>query len=205
MRVPLRLNPRPLLTRLTRAIRLPGVNLGVASALMMARLSPRERQFVCAAGVALGGVLLYLCVVDPLWEAHTRLRARVAAKERELHEVVALRRTYEALRREVERARPAGGTNVSPFVFLEGLTASTLGRDKLAAINPTGHENRDGVEQEVIELKLIGVSLRELIELLYKIDTAGATLRCTSLSIKKRYKDPYTFDASLTALALSAR
>jgi general secretion pathway protein M len=183
---------------------LPGLDLRAVSVLI-ARLSLRERQFVGAAVVALGGMLLYLCVVDPLWEAHARLHARVAAKERELREVMVLRRTHETLRREVERARPSGGTSISPFAFLEGLTTSTLGRDKLAAINPVGPENRDGVEQEVIELKLNSVSLRELVELLYKIDTASTALRCTQLSIKKRYKDPYTFDVSLTALAFSAR
>lgn len=171
----------------------------------LARLSPRERQFVEVAATSLCVILLYVLMVDPLWETHLRLRARVAAKERELHEVTSLHVTYENLRREVERARPASGTKVSPFVFLEGLATSTLGRDKLAAINPIGHENRDGMDQETIELKLSGVSLREVVELLYKMDTAGATLRCINLSIKKRYKDPYTFDVALTAIALNAR
>jgi len=171
----------------------------------LARLSPRERQFIAVAATSLGIILLYVLVVDPLWEMHTRLRARVAAKERELREVTSLHVMYESLRREVAKARPASGTKVSPFAFLEGLATSTLGRDKLAAINPVGHENRDGMDQETIELKLSGVSLREVVELLYKMDTAGATLRCINLSIKKRYKDPYTFDVALTALALNAR
>lgn len=171
----------------------------------LARLSPRERQLVEAAAVSFGAILLYVLVADPLWEMHTRLRARVAAKERELREVTSLHVMYENLRREVEKARPASGTKVSPFAFLEGLATSTLGRDKLAAINPVGHESRDGMDQETIELKLSGVSLREVVELLYKMDTANATLRCINLSIKKRYKDPYTFDVALTAIALNAR
>ena len=33
----------------------------------------------------------------------------------------------------------------------------TFGRDKLAAINPVGHETYEGVNQETIELKLSGV------------------------------------------------
>jgi general secretion pathway protein M len=136
---------------------------------------------------------------------HSRLQAKVAAKERELTDVAALANTYEYLRREIEEVGTVKGTTRSPFAFLEGLAVSTLGREKLAAINPVGHEERSGVAQEAIELKLTGVSLQELVDLLYKIDATGAVLRCTNLAIKKRYKDPYTFDVTLTSIAVNTR
>jgi hypothetical protein len=88
---------------------------------------------------------------------------------------------------------------------LESLVSGTVGRDKVAGINPAGRETRAGVEQETLELTLQGVSLRELVELLYKIDTASTTFRTIRLSIKKRYKDPYTFDVALTAVAINTR
>jgi type II secretory pathway component PulM len=170
-----------------------------------ARLSPREQRFVGAAVVVLSGALLYLLIVDPLWEAHDRLHARVAAKERELGEVLALSRTYQVLRQEAERSQSAAGAGISPVAFLESLTSSTVGRDKVSGINPSGRETRAGTDQETVELTLSGVSLRELVELLYKIDTASVPLRTVRLSIKKRYKDPYTFDVSLATVVLSAR
>ncbi len=174
-------------------------------ATFLARLSPREQRFVGAAALVLGGTLLYLLVVDPVWEAQVRLRARVAAKERELGEVIALSRTYSVLRQAVDSSRPAAGTNISPVAFLENLTSGTVGRDKVTGINPAGHETRAGTDQETVELTLSGVSLRELVELLYKIDTASVPLRTVRLSIKKRYKDPYTFDVSLATVAIRAR
>lgn len=174
-------------------------------ATFLARLSPREQRFVGAAALVLGGTLLYLLVVDPVWEAQVRLHARVAAKERELGEVIALSRTYSVLRQAVDSSRPAAGTNISPVAFLENLTSGTVGRDKVTGINPAGHETRAGTDQETVELTLSGVSLRELVELLYKIDTASVPLRTVRLSIKKRYKDPYTFDVSLATVAIRAR
>lgn len=170
----------------------------------LARLSPREQRLLGAASAVAGGLLLYLFVIDPLWEMHDRLRARVAAKERELSEVVALSRTYHTLHQEVDRVRPPTGTTLSPIAFLENLASGTVGRDKVAAINPAGNP-RAGTDQEMLELSLTGVSLRELVELLYKIDTASMPLRTTHLSIKKRYKDPYTFDVALTTTAINAR
>jgi hypothetical protein len=182
--------------------------LGVSN--VLARLSSRERLSVGAAALALGVIVGYVFVIDPVWEMHLRLHARIATKEREVREVAELRRTYETLRHEVDglhlsQSGLPRSTALSPFAVLEGLATSTFGRDKLTAINPTGHETYEGVNQETIELKLSGVSLQDVVALLYKMDTAGSTLRCTNLTIKKRYKDPYTFDVTLTAIALTPR
>lgn len=171
----------------------------------LARLSPREQRFVYAAGAALGLVLFYLLVIDPLWQMQTDMRARVAAKERELQEIVALRHEYIETKAEVARAQAAAGPKFSPMAFLENLTSSIVGQEKVLAITPVTQENQADVMLETIELKLSGVSLRELVDLLYKIDTTGTMLHPTQLSIKKRYKDPYTFDVLLTTVAISTR
>jgi len=177
--------------------------LGVSN--VLARLSSRERLYVGVAALVLGVTFGYVFVIDPLWETHTRLRARIATKEREVREVAVLGRTYEILRHEVDRLRPPQSAALSPFAVLEGLATNTFGRDKLTAINPAGRETYEGVDQETIELKLSGVSLQDVVALLYKMVTAGSTLRCTNLTIKKRYKDPYTFDVTLTAIAFTPR
>jgi general secretion pathway protein M len=182
--------------------------LGVSN--VLARLSSRERLYVGAAALVLGVTFGYVFVIDPVWETHARLRARIATKEREVQEVAVLGRTYETLRHEVDRLRPpqsglSQSAALSPFAVLEGLATNTFGRDKLTAINPAGRETYEGVDQETIELKLSGVSLQDVVALLYKMDTAGSMLRCTNLTIKKRYKDPYTFDVTLTAIAFTPR
>lgn len=177
--------------------------LGVSN--VLARLSSRERLYVGAAALVLGVTFGYVFVIDPLWEMHTRLRARIVTKEREVQEVAVLGRTYKTLRHEVDRLRPPQSAALSPFAVLEGLATNTFGRDKLTAINPAGRETYEGVDQETIELKLSGVSLQDVVALLYKMDTAGSTLRCTNLTIKKRYKDPYTFDVTLTAIAFTPK
>lgn len=196
------LEPRSWRARRLRPSRL-SLPASQAYATLLARLSPRERRLVGTAGMMACGVALYLLVIDPVWEWYDRLRARVAAKERELKEVLALRHTYLALRQEVERTRVLDQTQTSPFAFLEGLATSTVGREKVAALNPTGRETRNGISQETIELQLKGVTLREVVELLYKIESAGVALRTVRLSIKKSYKDPYAFDVALTYIALA--
>jgi type II secretory pathway component PulM len=209
MNLPLGATLHSLRERVTQSLRVYiSETVGVSN--VLTRLSSRERLSLGAATLALGVIVGYVFVIDPLWEMHLRLRARIATKEQEVREVVKLGRTYETLRHEVDGLRPSQSGSpqsaaLSPFAVLEGLATSTFGRDKLAAINPTGHETYEGVNQETIELKLSGVSLQDFVALLYKMDTAGSTLRCTNLTVKKRYKDPYTFDVTLTAIALTPR
>ena len=214
MTLPFREYLHSLRERVARSLRVHVLEtLGVSN--VFARLSSRERFAVGATGLALGVTVGYVLVIDPVWEMHARLRTRIATKEREVREVAALGRTYETLRQEVDRLRPpqsaasqSGSPQsaaLSPFAVLEVLATNTFGRDKLAAINPVGHETHEGVDQETIELKLSGVALQEVVTLLYKMDAAGSTLRCTNLTIKKRYKDPYTFDVTLTAIAFTPR
>jgi type II secretory pathway component PulM len=204
MNFPFREYLHPLRERVAQALRVYVLEtLGVAN--VFARLSSRERFAVGAVTLALGVTFGYVFVIDPLWEMHARLRTRIATKEREVREVAALGRTYENLRQEVEQLHPSQNATLSPFAVLEGLATNTFGRDKLAAINPAGHEAYEGVDQETIELKLSGVALQEVVALLYKMDATGSTLRCTNLAIKKRYKDPYTFDVTLTAIAFTPR
>ncbi|MCS6924996.1 MAG: type II secretion system protein M [Candidatus Binatia bacterium] len=197
-----RLEPRSWLAHLPRPPRL-SLPASQAYATLLTRLSPRERRLLGAAGMMACGVAAYLLVIDPVWEWHARLRARVAAKERELEEILALRRTYLALRQEVQRTRMLNQMQTSPFAFLEELATSTVGREKVAALTPTGRETHNGVSQETLELRLQGVSLREVVELLHKIESAGIALRTVQLSIKKSYKDPYAFDVALTHTAFT--
>ncbi len=168
------------------------------------RMSGRERRLVLTAGLALGLALVYLLVVEPVWQAHGRIRARVAAKERELDEVRELSLVYRRLHAASSRP-PRSGAALSPFALLDNLARAAVGRDRVDAINPAGHELRNGVKEETIELRLKGVSLQQLVELLYKIDTAGAQLRTERLAVEKTYDDPYSFDVSLTTRAFSTR
>ena len=109
--------------------------LGVSN--VLARLSSRERLSVGAAALALGVIVGYVFVIDPLWEMHARLRARIATKEREVREVAELGRTYEIVcatrlmgyarcKAALRRAARRNSAALSPFAVLEGLATNDL-------------------------------------------------------------------------------
>lgn len=209
VRMPFQFDVQQLLTHLPQLHQLHRTTGKVAVSfetvqVFVSRLAPRERWFVGAAVMTLGCLLSYVLLIEPVWEAYDRSQARVAAKDRELKEVLALQQTYQTLSRETRRAQAATSAEFSPFAFLENITTQVVGREKVSAINPADRETQGGISRETIEVQLQGVSLRQLVELLHKMQTANVHLQTTRLSIKKHYKDPYSFDVFLTTLALSA-
>ena len=213
IRMPFQFDRQQLLRRLAQLAQLQQLHRATGKAavsfeavqVFLSRLAPRERWFVGAAAVTLGCLLSYVLLIEPVWEAYARSQARVAAKGRELKEVLALQQTYQTLSQETRRIQAAKTPEFSPFAFLENLTTQIVGREKVSAINPAERETQGGISRETIEVQLQGVSLRQLVELLHKMQTANVHLQTTRLSIKKHYKDPYSFDVFLTTLALSAQ
>ncbi len=167
------------------------------------RLSTRERRLLQTAFLVFLGILGYVWVLAPLWEAQADFRTRIVAREKKLKEVQALSQTYRALKAELQtEARPQGQGDFSLFSYLEGLATSTVGRKKISAMNPLPPGlGREG-QGEAVELRLSGVSLRELVELLYKLERTSPRLHTSRLQVKKRYKDPYMFDATLLTSVL---
>ena len=212
VRLPFQFDRHQLLTHITGLMQLPQLKRATGKAavlyeagqVFLARLSLRERRGVGAAAITLGCLLSYVLIVEPVWEAYERSHARVAAKGRELKEVLALQQTYHALSQETRRIQSAQTPEFSPFAFLENMTTQIVGREKVSAINPADRQTQGGISRETIEVQLQGVSLRQLVELLHKMQTANVDLQTTRLSVKKHYKDPYSFDVFLTTLALTA-
>jgi type II secretory pathway component PulM len=166
---------------------------------LLERLSPRERVLLGAAGAAASFVLVWL-VAGTLAERRATLVAQIAAAERDRAAVAALRDRTLRLRAEndaVRRKLAAVGADFSLFSHLEGVARETVSRERLAAMNPSTRTVAEGLQQEEVELRLAGVSLRDLVALLYRVEKRDLPVLVSRLQMKKRYDEPYRFDATL--------
>ncbi|MGH7803745.1 MAG: type II secretion system protein GspM, partial [Candidatus Binatia bacterium] len=171
---------------------------------LYAGLAPRERRLVAIAGAALAVV-----VAIGIWSAVRSTRAglerRIAAKEKDLAGIRELRETYLMLRRDTEqlysdaKSRPA---DFSLFSFLEGIGSRAMPREKITAMNPSNRTLGEFLEDSV-EMKISGVSLPELVELLYRLQRGPVPLRVARLTMRKRFNDPQSFDVSLSVSMLT--
>ncbi len=175
------------------------VDLLRRGAALIERLSPRERVLL-GVGAAAGLLVAVWALAGILSERRTTLQAQIAASERDVEEMVRLRDRYLKLRSErdaVRRKLDRGGSDFSLFSHLEGVTRDTLSRDRVAAMNPSTRSVAEGMQEEDVEMRLSGVSLRELVALLYRVEKADLPLLVSRIQMKKRFDQPFVFDATL--------
>ena len=166
---------------------------------LLERLSPRERLLL--GGAACVTVLLVLWLVaTALGERRQLLAAQITASERDLAEMASLRDRYARLRADhdaVERTVGAGGADFSLFSYLEGVSREVLTPDRVSAMNPSTRTVNDDLQQEEVEMRLAAVSLRDLVRLLYRVEKSDLALLVSRLQMKKRFDQPYVFDATV--------
>ena len=168
-------------------------------ALMLERLSPRERLLVGGAATVTVLLLLWL-VASTLGDRRQVLQAQISASERELAEMATLRDRYLRLRAErdaVQRRLATGGTDFSLFSHLESVSREALSPDRIAAMNPSTRGVSEELQEEDVEMRLSAVSLRDMVALLYRVEKSDLPLLVSRRQMKKRYDQPYIFDATL--------
>lgn len=172
------------------------------------RLSARERLLVGLAGGAVLVVLLYTLIWEPLEEGRLTLARRINVKNDELAQMLHMRETYldllnqfELRQKIIEKADP----KFSLFPHIEATVGQVVGREKITSMNPQNKDLAGGAyREESVELKLTAVTLEQLSDLMYKIEKSPQPLRVTRLQIKKRPREPQTFDIVATVSMLRA-
>ncbi|MDX2168677.1 MAG: type II secretion system protein GspM [Deltaproteobacteria bacterium] len=172
------------------------------------RLSPRERVLVgLGGGLMLVGVL-YVFIWEPLETGRADLAKRIQTRQRDVvemqhmrEEYLALLNQYELRQKIIEKADP----KFSLFPHIEATVGQVVGREKIASMNPQNKDVGAGAyREESVEIKLNGVTLDQLTELMYKIEKGAQPLRLTRLQIKKRVREPSNFDVVATVAMLKA-
>jgi hypothetical protein len=169
------------------------------------RFSTRERLLLGVAGGAVVVIALYTLVWEPLVVGRETMQNRIAIKQREVVEVQRLRETYLELLRQFEanqavldRAEP----NFSLFPYIESTVSKLFGRDHISSMNPQSKKLADAYMEDSVEFKLTSISLEQLVDMLYGIEKGPHPLRLTRLQVKKKYRDPHSFDVTATVSML---
>jgi hypothetical protein len=169
------------------------------------RLSGRERALVGVFGGAILVTVLYLFIWEPLEEGRAVLTRRIQAKQREVGEMQQMRDSYLDLLRQfelrqqiIDRADP----KFSLFPHIEATVGEVVGREKITSMNPQNKDMGGAYREESVEIKLNGISLQQLVTLMYKIEKSDQPLRFTRLQVKKRPREPQTADVTATVSML---
>jgi general secretion pathway protein M len=172
------------------------------------RLSPRERTLVGMGGGLLLVGMLYTLIWEPLDSGRTALAKRIQTRQHDVVEMQHMREEYlellnqyELRQKIIEKADP----KFSLFPHIEATVGQVVGREKIASMNPQNKDVGGGAyREESVEIKLNGVTLEQLTDLMYRIEKGAQPLRLTRLQVKKRVREPQNFDVVATVAMLKA-
>lgn len=174
---------------------------------MIAQLSPRDRLALIIGGIVVLGALVFVGIISPYQDAMGRLDAQIHARQRQLRQVQALHREYQHLQGLVAtvNARLERNRNFSLFSFVEGLVAQVASKENLLYMRPQPVSVQGDYKEEAVEIKLEKIHLNQLVQLLYRIESADALLQVQHLRIKTRFGDRSLLDVVLTISAMGRK
>lgn len=165
---------------------------------------PRERLLLKAAAAVLGVLVLYNFIYLSVVGLKGDMQDRVDARQRELIRVRSLMASY--YRTNAELAEAEKGTvadkNFSLFSVIEQTLDRTAGRTKIGSITPSDRSVAGGFEQHVVDLKLTGLSLPQIVDTLYGVQSLSVPVTVANLHIRQQTQNSYSYDVDMTCMAL---
>ncbi len=153
---------------------------------MTPRLSQQNRRALLLGGLLLGLLLLIFQVLLPLADRQQRLQQGNARRSAALAEMRQLADEYSALSRqgrEVSARLAARPGQISLFAVLEQATVAAGVREQVVSLSPAGVAEGSAGELRA-EMRLKGVELARLVELLARIEQPALVIGLRRLNIQ---------------------
>lgn len=167
-------------------------------------LSSRERAIVATGSVLMIACILFVLVVDPLLDKLDRLGRQTIRKQRDIQELAALGVEYSAKRArlvELETKMPAAEEQFSLLAFLEDAAKNAQVRDRITGMQPQSSTLVQTYQETAVDLRLDGVQLPQLLNMLVAIANAPYDIQVRQLQIKTRFDNPGNLDVALRVVA----
>lgn len=138
------------------------------------RLSRREQILLTAGLIFVTGFVLHQLVVDPFLTQKRRLERSLQIKASNVLEMKLLKQQYQqvsANKREIMDNLQARSPGFSLFTFVEQQIDAARMKERVSSIKPTVSDYQEGIRQSIIDLKIEGIVLAQLVDFLASIES----------------------------------
>ena len=165
------------------------------------QISKRERIALWIGAGVVGLFLLLQLVVNPFLDSRRRLYRQIEVRTESLEDMRALRWEYASIQEkadEVKASMAARRPGFTLFSFLDALAGQTGLKDRIAYMKPSTSTLPDvAYRTTTVETKLQAITLKQLLNYIYRIETSRNMVRLTRLSVTRTGKQAGTVDAVL--------
>lgn len=159
------------------------------------KLEPRDKKALLIGGPIAAAIVLYVFVLSPFLSDLSQKRDAIPTKERQLAEIKQLRDEYVEIQRQLQAAQEAASKRGPLLTEIENLTKRANLNTRIVSLKPQQGARSDGFTESIVEVKLDNITLYDVVNYVYLLETA--TLRVRKLSFKPRYDNPKLLNATL--------
>lgn len=149
-------------------------------------LQRREQILVVGAVILVLVAVLFTFVIDPILARAVNLDRRLDAATRQLAELQALRGDYQRQQQILDRIDAQlrrQKKNFAVFSHLEQVAGQTGIQDKIRSMNTVASPPNTVYKEDSVEVRMEGVTLRQLIEYLHRVERSPQVLRIKRLQV----------------------
>lgn len=165
---------------------------------------PREKLLLRLLGAALGAIFLWNFLYLPIAGLGGDLGGRIAARRHELTRVRDLMGVYGRLKTDLAATekRTVPSKDFSLFSVVEQALTKSVGHEKISSITPSERTLPGGFHQHVVDLKLSGLSLAQVVNALYSVQTLPTPVTVSTFHIRPTAPGARAYDVDMTCAAL---
>jgi len=168
---------------------------------MVKKLTKREKYAIYALSGAIILFILFQFIVFPSIDKRKRLKRTLQIKEDILLEMKTLKSDYDAIEKRTSLAKVRFENREKGFTlfsFLDGLTGKARIKEYVTYMKPsTTVQKNNSYKISQVEMKFKGLTLQQLTNYLYMVETSKNMVNIKRLSISKTGKQEGFIDAVL--------
>ena len=164
------------------------------------KLARREKYFVSAAAIFIGIFCLFQFLIFPFFEAKRRIQRGVSAKEDGLKEILRLSSEYNRYRKSsqgIQQVIAQRSKGFTLFSFLENKAGDAGIKTFIKSMKPSLSTRAGPYKESLVEMKLEEITLHQLVNYLYRIESPDNVVSIKRISIKENKKKSDRLDAIL--------
>jgi general secretion pathway protein M len=167
------------------------------------KLARREKFFVSAAVLFIAIFFLFQFLIFPFFTAKRKIQKGVRAKENALKEMVVLVSEFKRYKNDSQGIKKVLGhrkRGFTLFSFLEKAAGEADVKEHIKYMKPSTSVGPDPYKESLVEIKLELVTLKQIIDYLYKIESTDNVVIVKRFSANENKKRNGYLDAILQVL-----
>jgi hypothetical protein len=147
--------------------------------------------------------LVFQLAVFPLWDAREKMILSIRASEKALIEMAVLGAEYGVIKQRAEAVQQILARRPSDFTlfsYLEKKAGEIHLKSHLKSINPLKGATTGAVEESIVEMRLDSITMKQLTDFLYAVESPKDLVRISKISISKMTDNPNYLTATMQVL-----